>query len=79
MWASANGQGVETGLRRAVGHLGGGRLDRRRAADVDDAPAVVGLHVFGSEGGEPERPFQVDADHLVEQLLGHRPERAVQR
>ena len=78
MCGERHGERVEAGLGRAVGHLARRRLQRRGAADVDDAPTVVVGHVLGRECCESERSLEVDGDHLVEEVLRHRSERGVE-
>jgi hypothetical protein len=45
----------------------------------DDGAAAVLLHPLADERTEAERSLEVDADHLVEQLLTDRAQRRVQR
>jgi crotonobetainyl-CoA:carnitine CoA-transferase CaiB-like acyl-CoA transferase len=59
-------------LGRRVGHDVGPGPVRPGAGDVDDRSALAGRHPGAGQRGQPERPFHVDRDHLVEQFLGDR-------
>ena len=47
-----------------------GGADGAGARDVDDGAPAVGHHARCDQGGEAERPLQVEADHLVPHGLG---------
>ena len=73
------GQGVQPGLGGRVGEHVGGGPDRTAGADVDDRTAAVADHALPDQSRQPERPFEIQVHHGVEQLLGDRRQRLVQR
>ena len=75
----ADRQRVEAGLGGRVRDDVAGRAHRARARDVDDRAALARGHALADERAQPERALEVDGDHLVEQLLGHLAQRAVER
>ena len=68
----ALGQRVQPGLRRGVRQVRHRRVHGADAADVDDRAAGAGLHPLADQRAEAERPLEVDADDLVEQILADR-------
>ena len=76
----ALGQRVEARLGGVVGQHVGRGTERAGARDVDDGSTIWAVrHPRADQRGEAERALEVDADHLVPQLLGHRGEVGVER
>ena len=75
----ALGERVEAGLGGVVGQHGRAGANGSGARDVDDGSTIrAGSHSRADERRETKRPLQIDAQHLVPQLLGHRtPNRGI--
>ena len=78
-WARPTVMALTPAFAAAYGHDVARRAHGAGARDVDDRAAAGLDHPLADERREPERAFQVDGDHLVEQLLGDGAELVVLR